>query len=269
MTRPDELSLRQVDPGGPLRAWVDAERVPAARVWILFIHGFNVSSQDARDQFATLKGSSGKKLPERYGSAWMLVQWPSDRGRRPWSKFMYPALVPTAVAAGDRLGTFLRFHGPRRVVLVGHSLGALVALRAARRLGRRRVAGLALLSGAVQTLEFENDGRSRPPLARREAVGFNPLDIVLRAAFPVGERLAALGRRQSSAVGVHGQPSVRWQNPNRKFAGLGHGTWGDPLAGDVVHDAVGGRPRQLPERLLRQRRVSERRVPLNGTAVRA
>lgn len=219
-------------------------RPPAADTWVVFVHGFNVDAERAAEQIEELTSQAG---PQE-SCAWLLFSWPSDRtASNTANKMTYPAMLRRAREAGVILGGHLRSAPARRLVLVGHSLGAQVVLRAANRLAvnGRRADGLALLAAAVRTHDVAATGQFADPLARIEAVTTNPGDSILRSVFGAGERTAAPLEGKAVAVGLRGDPSSRdWLR--FPLHGDDHDVYRDPDAFQAVVGAAGGRLAPAP-----------------------
>jgi pimeloyl-ACP methyl ester carboxylesterase len=205
------LSTRYCDRGGRERPTIHEEiRPTGGGTWLVFIHGYNVDRKRAVQQWRTLRS-----LLTREGTAGLqagILLWPGDLYRwRASSRWVYPRAIPRAEHAGRLLGDYLTRRGQQDAVLVGHSLGALVALEAANRVrGDRPLRAFALLGPAVSVDKLAATGSfGYRPLAAREGVLFSAKDPVLRAVFRTGERLAAPFVAGQAAVGLNGEPSER------------------------------------------------------------
>lgn len=249
------LSLRTAPRAGPQRNMVFEEVRPLGGcIWVIFIHGFNVDRARGLEQGETLWGNLSRGEPEGRVLKGVFL-WPSDLyGSRTLSKVAYPKMVEPARRAGRILGTYLAERNQMDAVLVGHSLGALVALTAADWLrGKGQLRGFALLGAAVDVGEMEVGGAySIAPLADREAVEYCPDDKVLRSAFRVGQRAAAPFVPVVGAVGLTGQPWSRgWRYNNCRFDHHTH--WKEPGSADAVAWAM-------------NHSVSGREPPVNNVA---
>lgn len=208
------ISSRVTDRGGsdPVKVYLKEAPGPAD-LWIVYVHGFNVSPDDAYNQLNSLRDrSDGRFVPGSGGVAWIAYLWPSELTRHSWfNKGTYPKVLERVIPAANRLGDYLSDSGVRRIVLVGNSLGAMVALQASKRMKERgRPAdGLALLAAAVRTDVVDGDGAYGVPDTDHESVTVNPDDSVLRTVFGVGERLAQVFGGTPKAVGLTGDPSSR------------------------------------------------------------
>ncbi|MEV6442263.1 hypothetical protein [Amycolatopsis sp. NPDC051716] len=230
------ISVREKPRGGGRRASILEEPRPLGdQIWVIYIHGFNVDQERALHQGRTLwTNLFGGNPPSRIQKGAFL--WPSDRYfSRSWSRMAYPAMIDRAARSGRQLGDYLATRNRDSAVLVGHSLGCLVALTAADRLrGRGTARGFALLGAAVDVAEMENDGSfTVVPLARREAVEYSPSDKVLRQVFGIGQKFAAPYSPRSEAVGLRGEPRSRgWKH---RDCGFDHHThWREPDTVAVV-----------------------------------
>ncbi|WP_410617094.1 alpha/beta fold hydrolase [Amycolatopsis sp. lyj-109] len=230
------LTLRGESRGGLRRSFVVEEGRPlGGYVWVIFIHGFNVDRKRGFLQANTLWSNLFRgELMGRVQKGVYL--WPS--ARFPWrnlSRFAYPAVVGRAGRAGRHLGDYLASRNSGDVVLVGHSLGSVVALSAADRLrGSGILRGLVLLGAAVDVNEMIDGGLfSFMPLARREAVEYSPDDKVLRSVFKIGQKIAEPFSPLAGAVGLSGQPWSRgWRHRDCKFDHHTH--WEVPSTAQAV-----------------------------------
>ncbi|MEU5263989.1 hypothetical protein [Amycolatopsis sp. NPDC021455] len=243
------LTVREKPRGGSRRTTILEDIRPLGdQIWVIYIHGFNVDQERALRQGRTLwTNLFGGSPPSRVQKGAFL--WPSDRYlNRSWSKMAYPAMIDRAARSGRQLGDYLAARNRDSAVLVGHSLGALVALTAADRLrGRGIVRGFALLGAAVDVAEMVDDGSfTFVPLARREAVEYSPSDKVLRQVFRLGQKFAGPYSPRIEAVGLNGQPRSRgWKHHD---CGFDHHThWREPGTAAAVewvlnHAATGRSP---------------------------
>ena len=226
-----------------MRSAVYEEEAPSSSVTLLiYIHGFNVDRDRSMMQWSTLRSRLGIGDDfDRVESG--LFLWPSDlRESRGWSRMAYPGVIRRAEEAGRLLGEYLRRRASNKFVLIGHSLGALVALAAADRLrGRSSLVGLALLGAAVRTKELEITGAYGVfPLAAREVIAFSPMDRVLQSAFRFGERLATPFEQSGQAVGLTGNPATRgWERFGSRLDH--HEYWRFDGSAEVVCRALGQR----------------------------
>lgn len=223
------LTLRLQDKGGEMRERVHPEKPPEPGLtWVIFIHGFRVHEAKALDQWQTLRSIIGIRYDETRVQAGVLL-WPSDKS------LLYPEMIPFAEKAGQKLGRYLENHPGSPAVLVGHSMGARVAMEAADRLLRRgsRLQGFVLLGAAVGVSQFEEDERYDITHAEREAVGFSPGDGTLRRLFRPGERAAAPFREIGDAVGLKGHPESRhWER--KKSGSNSHKYWKLAVSGELT-----------------------------------
>jgi pimeloyl-ACP methyl ester carboxylesterase len=205
--------------------------------WIIFIHGFNVSEVEATKQWRTLRRFlAGADSTSRMQAG--VLYWPSDQFG--WSLAAYPKAAEQAELAGRLLAQYLMERAENPTVLVGHSLGALVAAEAADRLlTRRPLRGLVLLGGAVDSVKMiPTLGRyGEVPLAERELVGYSEIDRTLRYLFGVGEAARTPFDSRGSAVGLTGEPAEReWTV--RRSGRRSHSYWKFSLSGELIALAV-------------------------------
>lgn len=202
------LTLRMQEKGGTqLQEVHERLRPSGAPEWIIFIHGFNVDEPCALEQWETLR--SNMAIGDVAGRVQCgIFLWPSDE----YSNYSsYPKMIPQAEKAGRKLADYLGNHPASQVVLVGHSMGARVALQAAETLAgsSMELRGLVLLGAAVRAIDcerFEQYGRAH---AAREAVGFSITDSTLKRWFRIGEKAAAPFAEIGEAVGHRGHPESR------------------------------------------------------------
>ncbi|WP_069165762.1 alpha/beta fold hydrolase [Nocardia altamirensis] len=254
------LTLRTADRGGPCRQRVHAELAPeTGRPMLLFVHGFNVDREHALRQWHSLA---------RFIAPDPMVQrgpflWPSDlHWMRSIARFTYPAVVDRARECGRLLGDYLDQRRGHPCILIGHSLGALVALAAADwyRGDESVLRGLGLAGAAVAVSEMAwKKGQYGRKLADVEGVGFSPRDPVLKRPFGVGDWLYAPWTPRSEAVGLRGAPADRvWHRQN--FEIDHHAHWREPAFGAFTAVLLGDwaqrKPRAAqspPERNIRTR----------------
>jgi pimeloyl-ACP methyl ester carboxylesterase len=206
------LTVRTSPTAGSMRAQVQEEvRPPSGAPWLIYIHGFNVTEERAREQWAVLRGLLPRGTRGVYAGPFL---WPSDRYEmRFLSRLSYADILSKrADQAGRILGQYLRERAHGDVILVGHSLGARVALNAATTFqsGRpQRLRGLALLGAAVPVSEMTSTGEFWDQLAVVEAVGVSPDDRVLGSPFGIGQLMSAPFAPRTEAVGLRGWPEGR------------------------------------------------------------
>jgi pimeloyl-ACP methyl ester carboxylesterase len=250
------LSVRTRPKGGRQRATIEEVSYPlSGRTWLIFIHGFNVDEFRARYQWSHLRSLLGPDDDASRVQTGVFL-WPSDRYRyRLLSKFAYPPMTEQAATAGRILGQYLMDRQQDAVVLIGHSLGALVALAAADRFRNGQLKAFVLLGAAVDERDLETNGPfGLAPLAEHEAVAYSLTDKYLRGIFKAGEKLSQPFSSIHDAVGLNGEPRSRhWIAEDSRFDH--HEYWHEKISATLVRKVMD--PGQL-------RRVS----PSRNSAVR-
>ena len=223
------LTLRAKEEGGQQLSEVREDPGPCgARELIIFIHGFRDNQAKAKNNWQELRKNiaiddSGSDV--QCG----IFLWPSDESNGYWK------MIEPANMAGRKLADYLLLHPARKTVLIGHSMGARVALQAAEDLANTsiKLRGLVLLGAAVRTKECEKSQSYGRAHAKREAVGFSKADRVLKAWF-LGEKAAApLLGKVGNAVGQLGGPESRdWNRWDSKSAD--HRYWKFKYSGELA-----------------------------------
>lgn len=258
------LNARTADRSGGQRVRIAEEHPPiVCRTLVLFIHGFNVDRRRAIRQAHCLEPILAHTLPPdaKFGA----YLWPSDRLRvRFWSRLTYPSMAEPAEEAGALLGDYLLTKTATDVVLVGQSLGALVAVSAALRVrseGERPIGGLVLTGAAIRAKRLMRGSPYGVDLAQREAVLYSPTDRVLGRIFRLGERLTGPFFPRSDAVGLTGEPRSRGWCDIR--SGVDHHEyWREKItATGVANGLRSGVKRVTPRRYVSGRTLPSR-VPL-------
>src|SRR5438552_16403285 len=115
------LTLRKQNKGGEMLTSVHPEEPPEPGLtWVIFIHGFGVFKEEALEQWEVLR--SIIRVPYRTSRVQPgVLLWPSDAGS-------YPKMIERAKEAGQALGRYLEGHPGSPAVLLGHSMGARVAV---------------------------------------------------------------------------------------------------------------------------------------------
>jgi pimeloyl-ACP methyl ester carboxylesterase len=233
--------------------------------WLVFIHGANVSQARARDQWSELRPRlrvHGARDRIQVGT----FEWPSDLYRPKWDPRNYGRTVHLATEAGGLLGDFLARQPTRDVVLVGHSLGALVTVRAAQTMHgmQRKPRCLALLGAAIQATQMEpiTGLYNIVPLATHEGVAFSHRDYVLRLPFNTGDWAASALEPKKAAVGLYGEPhSRKWHAVDSRINH--HDYFRVDVSADLVAnlmEATGPVAARQPTRRRIARRVVRRRT---------
>jgi hypothetical protein len=239
------LSVRVQPRRGPVRGEVEVRTRPEpGAVWLIYIHGHNNPEAEALAQWEHVRDKHLSALDlgsERVCAGPFL--WPSDRAPGWFSKLTYPQDKPIAVRSGRLLASYLRDKRPQALVLVGHSLGAVVALEAVNWLGTRPDLSIALLAAAVRVDHLRPFGDYAMPHARavREAVTYSPRDSTLKRVFGPGEWLASPADPGEEAVGLRGEPKTRPWAGDVCIDSPSHRHWEIPRAYEAVLKAAGGR----------------------------
>jgi len=209
----------------------DLRQRVAGRAVVLATHGFNVSGEDG---VLSLTGwEKLARLPPPF--VFIGVLWPGD------SRFVpvldYPIEGGVAVKAGKLLARFIdvQMAGAASISMVSHSLGARVMLECVRRLHRPRVRTLMLMAAAVEWDSLSSEYADSVAKVGRLHVVASREDLVLEAAFPVGNPFTqwllkghplfrkALGREGPARPELLPVPHQVWQLPDGwKF---GHGDY--------------------------------------------
>lgn len=218
------LDLREDDEGGAVRPQVVVRwrGIPgtAGPELLLLIHGFNNHRAEAESAYAvfrqrqqsTCRGPVGQALDDWAAD----VFWPGDAKAPGFLDVADALCYPGAlVAARDEVVPRLAEHlrraegGVHRLHLVGHSMGARIALELIQQLQREggpAIGRVVLMAAAVPTFMLQPGGRLEHATLWAEAVQVlcSRSDRVLQLAFPVGQSAAkgdegfmpeALGRR--------------------------------------------------------------------------
>jgi pimeloyl-ACP methyl ester carboxylesterase len=246
------LNARIRPSGHGLRAAVHEELSPTSgATWVIFIHGFNVSRDRALDQisrFGTQLFRADSTSRVQYGGyLWPSSSWPS----RKLARITFPRAAEDARKAGRLLGEYLGGRNNRAVVLVGHSLGSVVALAAADRLrgSSTPLHVLALLGAAIEVGRLEPVGEfGYVPLAATEAVAYSPTDRTLKEVFRAGSWMAApFAGYRGEAVGLCGKPmSRKWLAQCCSFSH--HRYYDESASAELVLRTLSGRIGHSPAR---------------------
>ena len=127
-----------------------AVRTGQDRDVVIYVHGFQTSLAEAecigsvlRNELANVASYSGSVGPDVF-----VFGWPGEHG-----PFQFSEAQDSASRAGEYLAGILRRLPERRIILVAHSLGAAVVMRAAAGLptedGFPPLAGILLVEGAI------------------------------------------------------------------------------------------------------------------------
>jgi predicted alpha/beta hydrolase family esterase len=265
---------------------------------VILIHGFANSEAAASDSYRELLSGLRDVFwpqPPEHFAEFFAFHWPGDHPSPVHRFASYPARVPVAQAAGERLADRLATLRPgTEVILVAHSLGCRVLLTAlaqlpGRPVGRRaRVSAAILLAAAVPVVECDPSrrGRFHERLldVRRYVVLHSRRDLVLALLFKRGQHQFD-PETADEAVGRAGRPEHgRWTA--RIPTGLGHlDYWRSSAAAGQVGRAISpfglhqlplrpepagtGQPaRRLPERERASRKLPVHRRGLTRWLVR-
>jgi pimeloyl-ACP methyl ester carboxylesterase len=242
------LSVRTENRRGRSRTAVLEEVRPLANhTLLIYIHGFGVSYSKAVEQWKTFRALLNISDDVNRIQAGVFL-WPSDQYRRRLSGF--PRTIEPAQQDGRRLGKYLAGRPTNHAVLVGHSLGGLVAVAAAEHLrGLGRLRGLVLLGAAIETSWMDEAGRYESyPYAEHEAVAFSGEDKMLARWFRYGQRAYLPFGVHAPAVGLTGDPASRgWHACDSRTSD--HSYWKHQISAELTDEALGipGRPgRRVP-----------------------
>lgn len=154
------------------------------------VHGYNVNRTEGRRSLRRLAA----RLSSRSDTAMVLVLWPGDH----WMGMIsYPFEGRDADQTGSALARYVAeiaaLRRSTRISFVSHSLGARVAMEAARGLDARGYAmtQICLMAAAIDNSSLSNSRAYRPTVERsgRVAVLSSRKDRVLKYAYPAGDLL--------------------------------------------------------------------------------
>jgi hypothetical protein len=206
------------------------------------VHGFNVNQKNGVRALGRLE----PLLDLSESDVFFGVLWPGDF----WIPVInYPFEGDDARECGKRLATFCRDFMQRAASFsfVSHSLGARLVLEAVRRL-HRRTRAVCLTAGAIDRDCLTNEYKDAFDKASLVSVLASHNDLVVRAAFPVGDLLDDILRREQDVrggLGYDGPPAPvgatvpPWQIPEQPK--YGHGDYLPPS-----DQAISGRDRTNP-----------------------
>jgi hypothetical protein len=237
----DSRGGRLVDP------WEQGSKMPPGQQLLtIFVPGFNNNKYRTTDRWDNYVFPGIEKLTHYLKGNAVLFTWPGDTDTlRPIASLRYAAKVPVAIAAGIKLGEYLRglaVGNPElKVQFVGHSLGCRVVLSAVSVLAkdpdavpvtRTLLMGAAVpegdclgplgqwhqrLSDAFCCALDADPAASR--LALKETVLYSPDDGILGRVFDFGElrarRRGVKSQKPYRAVGLVGGPAGRWVEVKR------------------------------------------------------
>jgi hypothetical protein len=227
-TRIGELTVREPGrlAGGRVvdaRPGASSDTIAGKGTAILLVHGYNNSHDAARASFEQFV----LDLEDAIGTSpfpWPVfgVQWPGDEENPVASAACYPAKVPVAEAAAEKIAAYLSQTfgsggGPVTLHVVAHSLGCRLTLDLLALLERARpsvnvvIGKVTLMAAAVPVAHVQADGDLRAGLSRAGGVGVlhSTSDPVLHYAFPAGQTAAHDGFFPT-AVGRYGDPLGAW-----------------------------------------------------------
>jgi hypothetical protein len=229
---------------------------------LVLVHGYATRREQAEANYRALgrnldtlaSGGGSRRVAPTADVERFALHWPGDHpaetlhryipGLKPLNWASFAVRVPAADETGRLLAQALGRCTRPRVVVVAHSLGCRVALRALHLLhhgdpgeigSRRPVVQLVLMAAAVPVDDCLGKNEfALPPDSEQSRcwVLFSAQDIVLRGAFPLGQ---ALTDRFGEAVGLHGRPhDGRWHRGVPTT--FGHGDyWASGKAAREVH----------------------------------
>jgi pimeloyl-ACP methyl ester carboxylesterase len=226
------LSLRIKARGGYQLEKIYEEKPPNPGLkWVIFIHGFHVHREKALRQWGVLRSIIGIDYDATQIQPGLLL-WPSDQS------IIYSEMIDYAEEAGRKLGLYLEEHPGSPAVLLGHSMGARVALEAADYMRGGQLRGFVLLGAAVGVSKFKRFQRYDRTHAEREAVAFSPADKTLKRWFTAGEKAAAPFSEIGDAVGLQGHPESReWKREPSNSND--HSYWKLKVSGELTQWALG------------------------------
>ncbi|WP_217181080.1 alpha/beta hydrolase [Streptomyces sp. AC495_CC817] len=246
------------------RIFTDAKSV------VVLVHGYAVDSDHATGEYESfvrsLIDSTGlDRLPSTMKV--IGVTWPGSDERILINAASFPSRVAAAEHSGERLLQLVQSLGARSVILVGHSLGCRVVLRAltaARAQGADVISLAYLMAAAVPESHCEATGEfgaDRMPEAR-QVVASSRHDVVLAGVFRLAMPFARSGG--GPAVGYTGGPVGRWDEESARLT-LGHTKyWRSPKAPQHLAKVLGiAGIRDVPTAVPRERPV------LGGAIARA
>jgi hypothetical protein len=256
---------RKPDPA----TWWDDHRPPEQRRVILFVHGFNNDTDDARKSFAHFQDRLAL-WSEGAADDVCWVYWAGDAAGplSILSPLIFPQSVGQALETGPRLATAIRaLRGPGKtpceVALVGHSLGCRVILEALLDLQRERtdnIITLAFLMAAAVPVDRINGrfadvlhGPRRIP--RRVVVLHSDEDAVLQMAFRLGHALGPDPAPFAEAVGLHGAPRASW-DAHQYMLNYGHSSYWKDMPCGVESPVAGRLARELEAEFIRDDRMA-------------
>ncbi|MGE0531601.1 MAG: alpha/beta fold hydrolase [Hyphomonadaceae bacterium] len=263
--RAADIRIEQFLRGGPLEARLVTDRSFARLEYVFLVHGWNIQSGHAVDEYDVLIEEIGQRSNSTVDSIFT-VTWPTVRS--------YHESVVLARDAGTALANLLLardlLSGAASITLVGHSLGcrvileALDALKNASNLSRRSGLTALLMAAAVPVDMVLPSGRLFVPttFADRANVYYSPSDIVLRSLFGFGQTRAPTEEGiLPEAVGLRGRPREGIWDVRKRMSGFQHGSYWrraemfDEICNVIIRDqrylpGLESVVRYLPERLL-------------------
>ena len=234
------LDFREANRGGAvvpgrLTQGAEDDLRRASKVTFL-VHGFNVCRRKGTEGMRRL----ASRLPSTADGAVVAVLWPGDHFVRVVS---YPFEGRDADDSAAMLARYIRrvLRPGTEISFVTHSLGARLAMETVKRLRRRgyRFRQVCLMAAAIDDFSLAEplDYRATTQEADRVAVLASRKDLVVRFAYPVGDRLQAFfffwRETTGLALGFHGpRPTKRSAIPQNVYheqispeRGSGHGDY--------------------------------------------
>lgn len=201
--------------------------------FVLLVHGFNASEDEAFEAFDRFKGAMLQIAPALEKDIGY-VFWPGDYYAGPGSGVyrwaVYPRRVRTAIQCASELAGYIRKRisvnrKPPEFVFVAHSLGCRLVIEALSLLSiqERQSVRLILMAAAYPVNLVASAKAPGTSQLKSSLVLFSKADAVLRVFFPPGERLARTsGNGWPEAVGLRGLPLLGPWTERAEMSGFDH-----------------------------------------------
>jgi pimeloyl-ACP methyl ester carboxylesterase len=219
---------------------------------VFLIHGYNTRADAADEHYETFEYMLGEASEHKLEGAAVRVLWPGYQGDRIAPSAYFAESAQLALRSVNVFVDFVMERldelGPApHVVLVAHSLGCLLAARAASRLaqageGMLRVTLILMAAAIPVSADYAALGELEGC-----AVLYSPADTILRKYYPLGQW--KIDGSWSEAVGLHGRPEDGVWPVREPMEGYEHGDyWGSFRAATKVCELLAVKtPRSLPE----------------------